>query len=186
MFLRMPNHAAYQPYRDLLLLCHAKPLHIHFFALFSTHSSDFTLAAQLPQAFQRCFHNIMRVVRPQRFREDIGNELEKDNLIRVANPRPNAVVKSPLVVKGMARGTWFFEASFPVRLFNGNGEEIARGVAQAKSDWMTTEFVPFEVTLVFTMPTTTTGTLLLDKDNPSGLPENEDALRMPVHFTPVL
>ncbi len=116
------------------------------------------------------------------FREDIGNELEKDSLIRISEPRPNTVITSPLTVKGMARGNWFFEASFPVRLFNGNGEEIARGVAQAKSPWMTTEFVPFEGTLMFTSPTTTAGTLLLDKDNPSGLPENEDALRIPVRF----
>ena len=116
------------------------------------------------------------------FREDIGNELEKDDLIRISEPRPNAVITSPLVIKGMARGNWFFEASFPVKLYDGNGEELARGVAQAKGSWMTTEFVPFEATLSFTMPTTTKGTLLLDKDNPSGLPENEDALRVPVRF----
>ena len=116
------------------------------------------------------------------FREDIGNELEKDNLIRISEPRPNALVKSPLVVRGMARGNWFFEASFPVRLFDGNGEALARSVAQAKSNWMTNEFVPFEATLSFETPTATTGTLLLDKDNPSGFPENRDALRVPVRF----
>lgn len=118
------------------------------------------------------------------FREDIGNELEKDNLIRVSNPRPNAIVTSPLTIRGMARGNWFFEANFPVKLYDGNGVELAWDIAQAQSDWMTTEFVPFEATLSFTMPTTTTGTLLLDKDNPSGLPENEDALRIPVQFVP--
>lgn len=118
----------------------------------------------------------------QTFREDIGNELEKDNLIRVATPRPNTAIHSPLVVKGMARGNWFFEASFPVALFDTSGTKIARGIAQAKGDWMTTEFVPFEVALSFIAPTTTTGTLILEKDNPSGLPENEDKLRIPVRF----
>lgn len=116
------------------------------------------------------------------FREDIGNELEKDDLIRVSNPRPNAVIGSPLTVKGMARGNWFFEASFPIKLFDGNGELLTTGIAQAKGEWMTTEFVPFEVTLMFTAPTTTAGTLVLNKDNPSGLPENEDTLRMPIQF----
>lgn len=116
------------------------------------------------------------------FREDIGNELDKDDLIRISEPRPNTVVASPLTVKGMARGSWFFEATFPVRLFDGHGEMLARAVAQAKSSWMTTKFVPFEATFSFTLPTTTTGTLLLDKDNPSGLPENADALRVPVRF----
>lgn len=116
------------------------------------------------------------------FREYIGNELEKDDLIRVSNPRPNASIASPLAVKGMARGNWFFEASFPVRLFDGNGVKIAQGIAQAEGEWMTTDFVPFEVTLPFSMPTTATGTLVLDKDNPSGLPENEDELSIPVTF----
>lgn len=123
------------------------------------------------------------------FREDIGNELEEDDLIRISEPRPNTVVKSPLTVKGMARGNWFFEASFPVRLFDGNGEMLARGIATAQGDpatggvnWMTAEFVPFEATLKFAQPATKSGTLLLDKDNPSGLPENDDALRVPIRF----
>src|SRR3990167_7466392 len=38
----------------------------------------------------------------QTFREDIGNELLKDDLIRVATPRPNTTVASPLTVRGMA------------------------------------------------------------------------------------
>ncbi|MDO8594355.1 MAG: Gmad2 immunoglobulin-like domain-containing protein [bacterium] len=116
------------------------------------------------------------------FKEDIGNELEKDGFIRIAQPRPNTVIESPLVVKGMARGNWFFEASFPVKLFDGNGELLASVPAQAKGEWMTTEFVPFEATLSFKMPTTTVGLLLLQKDNPSGLPEHDDALRVPVRF----
>ena len=123
------------------------------------------------------------------FNEDIGNELEKDEMIRISEPRPNTFISSPLVVKGMARGNWFFEASFPVRLFDGNGEQLARGIAQAQGNpagggvnWMTNELVPFEATLSFETPTATTGTLLLDKDNPSGFPENRDALRVPVRF----
>lgn len=118
----------------------------------------------------------------QTFREDIGNELEKDNLIRVESPRPNTEVTSPLALKGMARGNWFFEASFPVKLLDASGTEIAQGVAQAKGEWMTTEFVPFEATLTFTEPVSGSGTLLLGKDNPSGLPEHADELRIPVTF----
>lgn len=120
------------------------------------------------------------------FKEDIGNELEKDNLIRISEPRPNAIIQSPLLVKGMARGSWFFEASFPIRLFDGSGEMMAKGMATANppagGEWMTTDFVPFEAILSFTLPTTTSGTLLLERDNPSGLPENTDALRIPIRF----
>ncbi|MDO8564455.1 MAG: Gmad2 immunoglobulin-like domain-containing protein [bacterium] len=130
-----------------------------------------------------------RVPDGETFREEIGNELEKDNLIRIEAPRPNSKVTSPLVVRGMARGNWFFEASFPLKLLDGNGKEIAVSHAQAQADpatgevnWMTTEFVPFEGKLMFSIPETKEGTLILAKDNPSGLPEHDDSLIVPVRF----
>ena len=116
------------------------------------------------------------------FTEDIGNELEKKNLIRIEKPRPNDKVLSPLEIKGEARGYWFFEASFPIKLIDGNGNEIAHGIAQAASDWMTENFVPFQAKIEFQYPETKKGTLILEKDNPSGLPENADELRIPVTF----
>lgn len=107
---------------------------------------------------------------------------EKPNLIRVSSPLPNAAVSSPLAVTGEARGFWFFEASFPVRLYDGNGREIGLAIAQAQGEWMTTEFVPFRAELSFDAPATERGTLVLEKDNPSGLPEHADELRIPVRF----
>jgi hypothetical protein len=104
------------------------------------------------------------------------------SMIRVDSPLPGSSVSSPLVVKGEARGNWYFEASFPVRLLDANGNQIAAAPAQAKGDWMTTEFVPFEVTLNFSSPVSSTGTLVLEKDNPSGLPENAAEVRVPVRF----
>lgn len=117
------------------------------------------------------------------FTEDIGNELEKLDLIRASSPRPNQIIKSPLVIQGEARGFWFFEASFPIKLLDENDNLIAKIVAQAKSDWMTEDFVPFRVELIFSAPSTEKGTLVLEKDNPSGLPENADELRIPVRFS---
>lgn len=119
----------------------------------------------------------------QTFVEGIGNELEKRDLIRISSPRPNQIIKSPLTITGEARGNWFFEASFPVVLTNWDGLIIAQGIAQAKSDWMTTDFVPFEATLTFTVDKnvySNRGSLILRKDNPSGLPEHDDALEIPV------
>ncbi len=108
--------------------------------------------------------------------------LSHDNLIRVTAPVPGAIVKSPLMVKGEAIGNWYFEASFPVELLAGNGKVIAQVPAQAKGDWMTMDFVPFEATLEFSSPTTDSGTLILKKDNPSGLPEYDDSLAISVRF----
>ena len=117
------------------------------------------------------------------FTESVGNELEKNDLIRLESPRPNASVTSPLQLKGEARGTWFFEASFPVNIIDANGVVLGSVSAQATGEWMTTEFVPFTTTLVFTQPTTTTGFLILKKDNPSGLPEHDDELKIPISFS---
>ncbi|OGZ37562.1 MAG: hypothetical protein A3A94_03295 [Candidatus Portnoybacteria bacterium RIFCSPLOWO2_01_FULL_43_11] len=111
-----------------------------------------------------------------------NNELEKSDLIRADFPRPNQTIQSPLIVKGEARGFWFFEASFPIKLLDDNGEFIAQGIAQARGEWMTENFVPFEARIEFNNPKTEKGTLVLEKDNPSGLPENADELRVPIVF----
>lgn len=108
----------------------------------------------------------------------------KSDLIRVQTPQPGALVASPLRVSGEARGTWFFEASFPVTLLDGDGRALVQTHAQAKGEWMTESFVPFESELRFEPPATATGTLVLAKDNPSGLPEHADELRVPVRFAP--
>ena len=119
------------------------------------------------------------------FTEDIGNELEKVELIKIDNPRPNQEIESPLFVKGEARGNWYFEASFPIKLFDDNGFLLGVIPAQALGDWMTEDFVAFSATLSFAVPSTPKGRLVLEKDNPSGLPENSDELIIPVYFKEV-
>ena len=118
------------------------------------------------------------------FIEYIGNELEKMDLIHIDSPRPNQNITSPLEIKGEARGAWFFEGDFPVVLTNWDGLIIAEGYATALGEWMTEEFVPFEAELEFTVDTSVSdkGSLILQKDNPSGLPENDDALEIPIIF----
>lgn len=117
------------------------------------------------------------------FVQDIGNELEKVDLIRSSYPRPQALVQSPLSLVGEARGYWFFEASFPAEIFDVNNKRLGIGVMQAEGEWMTEEFVPYKGTITFETPTTKTGTLVLNKDNPSGLPEHDDTLRIPLRFS---
>ena len=115
--------------------------------------------------------------------EDAGNAAQKAHLIVLDNPRPNQTISSPLTVTGQARGYWFFEASFPVVLVDWDDRILAQGIATAKDEWMTEEFVPFEATLTFTADPdaySNRGALILQKDNPSGLPQNDDALEIPV------
>lgn len=104
------------------------------------------------------------------------------NIIQVTTPRPNGKITSPLTITGQARGSWFFEASFPIILKDANGVVLAKTSAEAKDEWMTENFVPFSATITFPVPTTTTGTLILRKDNPSGLSKNDAELEIPVQF----
>jgi putative hemolysin len=116
---------------------------------------------------------------------DGGNAAQKADLIRLTAPLPGQTISSPLTVTGQARGNWYFEAGFPVILTDWDGKIIAQGVAQAQGDWMTTDFVPFKATLTFVVDKnvySNRGSLILKKDNPSGLPANDDALEVPVMF----
>ncbi len=116
------------------------------------------------------------------YTEDIGNELEKTNLIRSTYPRPNDLITSPIAIEGEARGYWFFEASFPVTIEDANGVVLARTYIEAQDEWMTESFVPYARTIEFDEPTAPTGRVILHRDNPSGLPENDDELIIPVRF----
>jgi len=105
------------------------------------------------------------------------------DFVKVSAPLPESVITSPLTIKGEARGVWFFEASFPVILTDWDGKIIADGIATAQDEWMTEEYVPFEATLTFDKPSYgKNGFLILRKDNPSGLPEHDDAAEMQVYF----
>jgi hypothetical protein len=104
------------------------------------------------------------------------------DLIHVFVPLPDVLVQSPLAVRGEARGSWYFEASFPVKILDGNGKQLGIVPAQAQGDWMTTNFVPFEATLQFDTPTTESGTVVFQKDNPSGSPGNDASVSIPVYF----
>ena len=118
----------------------------------------------------------------------------KSDLIKVENPLPNQLVKSPMTFSGEARGYWFFEASFPIRVYDANGKELGVAVAQVQGDpvkspvgdngagWMTEDFVSFSTTLELPLPETSAGVVVFEKDNPSGLPEHADEVRIPVRF----
>lgn len=104
-------------------------------------------------------------------------------LITLDYPSVATVISSPLEISGEARGNWYFEGSFPVILTDGDGLIIAEGHAIADGEWMTEDFVPFEASLEFVAPEFgDSGTLILKKDNPSGLPENDNALEIPIFF----
>ncbi|MFH2218547.1 MAG: Gmad2 immunoglobulin-like domain-containing protein [Pseudomonadota bacterium] len=107
----------------------------------------------------------------------------KSELIYLESPLPGARVASPLEIRGRARGFWFFDGDFPIVLTDANGKVIAKHFCIAKGEWMTREFVRFEGSVEFEKPGSgEKGTLILLKDNPTGLPDFDDALVIPVFF----
>lgn len=101
-----------------------------------------------------------------------------ENVI-VTSPLPDAIVSHTIVVTGEARGSWYFEASFPLEVLDKDGNSIAMHYATAEGEWMTTDFVPFKGTVTvqnYSGP----ATLVLHKDNPSGLPEHDDFVSLPI------
>ncbi|MFH1769676.1 MAG: Gmad2 immunoglobulin-like domain-containing protein [Parcubacteria group bacterium] len=114
--------------------------------------------------------------------DDIGDGIQED-LVIIDSPEEDEIISSPLEITGEAVGNWFFEASFPIVLVNWDGLIIGEGLATAQDDWMTEDYVPFTATIEFEVPEFgDNGTLIFQKDNPSGLPENDDAVEMSVMF----
>jgi hypothetical protein len=70
-----------------------------------------------------------------------------------------------------------------VFLLDAQGRKIATSYATAKGEWMTENFVDFEGIISFTGSFSgQQGTLILQKDNPTGLTQFDDALKIPVNF----
>ncbi len=103
--------------------------------------------------------------------------------IYVENLKDGDSIENPLVIRGRAPGNWFFEASAPVTLTDWDGLIIAEGYVMAEGEWMTTDYVPFSGTLTFVKPAYgERGTLIFQKDNPSGESQFDDAAEMTIMF----
>lgn len=103
------------------------------------------------------------------------------DMIRVETPHPGGVVGKEFVVTGEARGNWYFEASFPIEIQTEDGNVLGGSYATAQGDWMTNDFVAFQSEII-DLPSAFRGPawLILRKDNPSGLPENDASVWIPI------
>ena len=117
----------------------------------------------------------------------LKNKKESSNSDISVSVKSNQKITSPLQIDGKVRGFWFFEASFPIQLTDEQGNVLATTIAQAQSDpatgevnWMTEDFVDFKARLEFVSNAEIKGFLVFKKDNPSGLPENDKELKVPI------
>ena len=98
----------------------------------------------------------------------------------VTSPASGSQVGKTFTVVGEAPGPWYFEASFPIKVVDANNNFIGQGIAKAQTDWMTVGQVPFTATVTISGNYSGPGTLVLLKDNPSGMPENDDSVSVPI------
>ena len=103
-------------------------------------------------------------------------------MIKVSLPFPGAVTGKEFSVIGEARGTWYFEASFPIVVLDKDGNELVQTHAEAQADWMTENFVPFKADIKVPTSYIGKGTLVLKKDNPSGLPSKDASISFPINI----
>lgn len=97
----------------------------------------------------------------------------------VTYPQKGATVQPSFEVIGKVPGNWSSEAQFPVMVRDPDGNKIAQTTGHLQGNWMTTDLVDFTADIVvsgYHGP----ATLVLLKDNPSGLPENEDSFEVPI------
>jgi len=98
----------------------------------------------------------------------------------ITSPSAGATVGQTFTVTGQAPGNWYNEAVFPLQVRDADNNVIGHGQAQAQSDWMTTAQVPFSAAVSLDTVYHGAATLVILKDNESGLPENDDSLEVPI------
>jgi hypothetical protein len=118
-----------------------------------------------------------------KMKESISEEsisTSSHKIIIIDHPQPGAQIESPLTLKGKARGKWYFEGDFYAELLDADSTVIASAIVKAQDNWMTTSFVPFIEQMQFDVDNDTRGFVAFHKSNPSGLPERDSTIYVPV------
>jgi len=105
--------------------------------------------------------------------------------LKISAPVPGKsfFVPGDIMISGEAKGSWFFEGTFPVQLKDTQGKVISTGQARAIGDWMTTDFVSFTAQLdARSVKEPMSAIVIFSKDNPSGLPQNDVSVELPIQL----
>lgn len=88
------------------------------------------------------------------------------DLIRIDSPAQNSKVSttSPIKFSGAARGSWYFEATFPVQILDEDGKIIGTSTARAQGEWTKENLVPFEGEIKFEKPKGKMGKIIFKDD----------------------
>lgn len=102
----------------------------------------------------------------------------------ISTPERNASVASPVTVKGTVPPGWMFEGGFPIFIKDFEGNVLAQGRATETTpgSWQSGNPVEFEASVNFPDRASGNGTIVLENDNPSGLPQNSKSYLIPITF----
>ena len=100
--------------------------------------------------------------------------------VMITSPQSGSTIGHSFTISGEAPGPWYFEASFPIKVITPQGDTIGTSHAEAQSDWMTSGQVPFVAVVDVILSYSGPAIIALLRDNPSGLPENDDSIEMPI------
>ncbi|HTR19195.1 MAG TPA: Gmad2 immunoglobulin-like domain-containing protein [Candidatus Paceibacterota bacterium] len=103
-----------------------------------------------------------------------------DQSVVVTSPLPNATVGHAFTVAGEAPNQWFFEAVFPIKVQDADDNVIGAAQGRAQGDWTVAGPVTFTAQVTVDPSYHGPATLILLKDNPSGLPQNDDSVTIPI------
>jgi len=104
------------------------------------------------------------------------------DVIIIDSPKPYQKIQNPIYIKGKAKGSFFFEGSFPVRIEDENGNIVITDHIETNENWMTENFVFFEKHLDISNVNIKRGFIIFEKANPSGLPENKLEIKVPIYI----
>ena len=144
------------------------------------HVNDFFSCADAGYPLQESFPARCTTPNGQTFTEPVKQPANANDIIKITSPAPNSTVTRPVIVTGQARGSWFFEGTFPVKIIDKDGDIVSTSFAETSSNWMTNEFVPFTAQLELDGKIKGPITLIIEQDNSSGLPERAQAIKIPL------
>lgn len=108
--------------------------------------------------------------------EILGN---KDDLVHFSI-LPGQKVSGMVSYAGSVKNAYFFEANILINVLDANKNLLKGGYAMATTDWMTVEPVVFSGSIDFTGLPKGPAYIEIHNDNPSGLPENDKNILIPV------
>jgi hypothetical protein len=108
--------------------------------------------------------------------------LDKPSPVAITNPELGQQITSPVEIEGQAPGNWFFEANLPISLQTVSGETLTETGYTTSEDWMTEQMIDFSTELTFETPENNFGYVVIQTDNPSGIPSNTTSFYWPVAF----